>query len=99
MTSVVRIQTVVADYYGIPLAELRSRDRTERVAWPRQVAMHLSVKLNNIPPHRVGILFSRDHGTVGYAVKKVKGTMDVDPVRRAQVEALEARFQRNGEAQ
>lgn len=92
MTPVHQIQATVADYYGIELAELRSRDRHERVAWPRQVAMHLSVKINSMPPYRVGILFDRDNGTVRHAIKHVKGTMDVDPVRRAQVEELEARF-------
>lgn len=98
MTSVLHIQTVVADYYGLSVADLRGRSRIESVAWPRHVAIYFAKTKNPSKSCKdTGNYFRRCGTAVYYAVKHVEDTtMDVDPVRRKQVEELEARFQRNG---
>lgn len=98
MIPILRIQTVVADYFGVSLADLRGRSRIESVAWPRHVAMYFAkIKTPGKSRKDIGNYFKRCGTAVYYAVKHVKDTtMDVDPVRRKQVEELEARFQRNG---
>lgn len=37
-----QIQAVVANHYGIKIADMKSKKRTKKIAFPRQVAMYLS---------------------------------------------------------
>ena len=49
--SVDLIQKTVADYYDIRLSDITGKKRSKDIAWPRQIAMHLSRTLtkNSFP--------------------------------------------------
>ena len=66
------VQAVVASHYSLSTAELVSAGRTARLAWPRQIAIHLSRELTGAPLQTIGEAFGRrNHGTVLHACKRV----------------------------
>jgi chromosomal replication initiator protein len=93
--SVEHIQKTVADYYGLTLADMRSRRRPVRIAFPRQIAMHLSRRLTKLSLVEIGEAFGkRDHGTVIHACKKVRSEVERNPEVAGAVEKLEASLER-----
>jgi chromosomal replication initiator protein len=71
-TTINAIQQTVSSYYSVPLDELLSSTRAARVAWPRQVAIHLARQLTNASLHEIGAAFGgRNHATVLHACKRV----------------------------
>jgi chromosomal replication initiator protein len=88
---VAKVQTTVASYFQITPEELLSSSRTERIAWPRQVAMQLSRELTDTSLASLGEAFGgRTHATVLHACKKVservmqsaEAAHDVDNIRQ-----------------
>lgn len=79
------VQRLVADYYDLRLADMTSRRRPKPIAHARQVAMYLSRELTRNSLVEIGDAFGgRDHGTVIYAVKRVKALVnDEDETRQA----------------
>ncbi len=66
------IQSVVAEYYKIKVADLKSKRRSRSVARPRQLAMALSKELTNHSLPEIGDRFGgRDHTTVLHACRKI----------------------------
>lgn len=88
MSDTLPIQLIVADHYSVSLVDLRGRNRTARVAWPRQVAMYLARK-TGMTFREIGNRFDRDHGTVMHAVRQVKDLMDAYPSVRNEIAAVE----------
>ncbi len=67
------IQKTVADYYKLKVSDLFAKKRTQAIARPRQVAMHLAKELTNLSYTDIGNAFGgRDHTTVLYALRKVE---------------------------
>ena len=95
IVSVDTIQRTVADYYGLTLADMKSRRRPARIAFPRQIAMYLSRKLTKLSLVEIGEAFGkRDHGTVIHACKKVRADIDADLEVAGAVEKLSASLER-----
>ena len=67
-----KIQSVVADYYKISIDEMKSKKRTNNIAFPRQVAMYLARNLTNESLTRIGVEFGgKDHTTIMHACEKI----------------------------
>lgn len=89
------IQKAVTKHFDLRLADMTSRRRPMNIAFPRQVAMYLSRKLTPCSLVEIGDAFGgRDHGTVIYACKKVKNSIDVDVQTRDAVDILITTLQR-----
>jgi chromosomal replication initiator protein len=74
-----RILAAVSDRFGVKLELLCGPRRTQSVALPRQVAMHLMRQLTDLSLAEIGRAFGgRDHTTVLYACEKVEGLMRTD---------------------
>jgi chromosomal replication initiator protein len=70
--SIPDVQAVVAAHFSLSVSELVSPARTSRIAWPRQIAIHLSRELTGAPLEAIGQAFGgRNHGTVVHACKRV----------------------------
>lgn len=92
---------VIAKEFGITLAEMKSLSRTDRIAWPRQIAMDMIHTMLHWNLSETGRFFGRDHATVCYAVQVVADRTSaypdtigarVDAVRNAlRIEAVEAK--------
>ena len=74
------IQQKVADYYGIKIAEMKSKKRTRAIAFPRQIAMYLCRELTDNSFPKIGEEFGgRDHTTVIHACEKIQTDIKNDP--------------------
>src|SRR5581483_2848288 len=78
--TVERIQEIVASRYGISVTDLVSASRTARVAWPRQLAMHLARELTHTSLNELGPAFGgRNHATILHACKRVSERSITEP--------------------
>src|SRR5581483_4873544 len=67
------VQVAVAAHFGLTVEELVSPSRTTRVAWPRQLAIHLARELSRSSSlQEIGSAFGgRNHATVLHACRRV----------------------------
>jgi len=87
--SVGEIKDATCRLFGVSEAELLSAARTQRVAWPRQVAMYLSRELTSESLPSIGRQFGgRDHTTVMHACKRASARISNDGESREVVEKL-----------
>jgi chromosomal replication initiator protein len=86
------IQRVVADYFRIPLGDFKSKKRTQRVAFCRQVAMYLCRKLTSNSFPSIGKQFGRDHTTVIHAFNLIDHRVRNDPAFRLTIEKIASRL-------
>lgn len=76
----------VADSFGIELDEMLGRNRSRKVALPRQIAMYLLREEANISLPQIGeTLGGRDHTTVMYGCDKIADLLERDDRLRRQV--------------
>jgi chromosomal replication initiator protein len=66
------IQKLVADYYNLKVSELKSRNNSHQVAFPRQIAMYLCKQLTDSSLPEIGRRFGgKHHSTVIHAIQKI----------------------------
>jgi chromosomal replication initiator protein len=85
---ITRIQAAVAEHFDLSLEELLGKDRSKRVAGPRQIAMFLACELSGETLPMIAAAFDRDHSTVIHAREKVGSTHRTDPAAAAAVDSL-----------
>ncbi|MBF6560037.1 MAG: chromosomal replication initiator protein DnaA [Candidatus Binataceae bacterium] len=83
------IQKVVADFFHIRLADLKSKKRTQHIAFCRQVAMYLCRKLTDSSFPAIGESFGRDHSTVIHAHNLIARRIANDSAFRFSIEKIE----------
>jgi len=84
-----QIQRKVGDFFGIKLSDLKAKNRTRAVAFPRQIAMYLARQLTHASLSEIGRAFGgKDHTTVLHAVDKVHTLLQEDPKLRKTVDGL-----------
>jgi chromosomal replication initiator protein len=84
-----QIQRKVSDFFGIKLGDLKAKNRTKAVAFPRQIAMYLARQLTHASLSEVGRAFGgKDHTTVLHAVDKIQTLLQDDPKLRKAVDGL-----------
>jgi len=77
--SIADVQTIVAAHFELSVDQLTSASRTSRVAWPRQVAIHLARDLTGSSLPTIGKAFGgRNHSTVMHACKRVSERLKND---------------------
>jgi chromosomal replication initiator protein len=87
--SIEDIQRKAAEFYKLDLRDFVSKQRSRRVARPRQIAMYLSRQLTERSLPEIGRRFGgRDHTTVLHACKTVEALCQADPVFKQEVEFL-----------
>jgi len=74
------IQEVVAKHFNLEIKELKSKKRTDAIAWPRQITMYLARTLTDLSTTEIGNFFGgKDHTTVLHACEKVKAKLAESP--------------------
>jgi len=87
--SIELIQRKVSEFFGVKLSELKAKDRTKAVAFPRQIAMYLARQLTHTSLAEVGRAFGgKDHTTVLHAVGKIQALLREDPALRKTIHGL-----------
>ncbi len=83
------IQRVVSDVFHIRLADLKSKKRTQRIAFCRQVAMYLCRKITGNSFPNIGEHFGRDHSTVIHAFNLIERRVTNDSAFRFSIDKIE----------
>ena len=83
------IQRTVSDSFHVRLADLKSKKRTQHIAFCRQVAMYLCRKLTDSSFPVIGDHFDRDHSTVIHAYNLIARRMSSDSAFRMSIEKIE----------
>jgi chromosomal replication initiator protein len=73
--STAAIMAATAEYFESTVEELRGPGKTRALAQSRQIAMYLCRELTDLSLPKIGQAFGRDHTTVMYAEKKIRGEM------------------------
>ena len=85
-----QIALSTAQYFSVPLAELKSASRLRRVATARAVAMYLARDLTDNSLLEIGRYFGgRDHTTVSYSCHVTEERLETDLGVRQAVLALQ----------
>ena len=88
-----RIIAAVAQHFGIDEDRLLSRERSQLVALPRQVAMYLIRQETDASLPQIGdALGGRDHTTVMYGCGRIADRLETDEALRRQVLAVRERL-------
>lgn len=81
-----KIIELVAKEWQTSVEALLGRDRSQKIAQPRQVAMYLMRKETDASLPRIGEAFGgRDHTTVMYAIQKIAGDIETKTDLRKRV--------------
>jgi chromosomal replication initiator protein len=84
-----QVQRKACDFFGVKLSDLKAKNRTKAVAFPRQVAMYLARQLTHASLAEIGRAFGgKDHTTVLHAVDKIQTLLQEDPKLRKTVDGL-----------
>jgi chromosomal replication initiator protein len=87
--SLSRIAKTVAEFYGVPLNQLRSTGRLKRSVLARQVAMLLARELSGKPAAHIARFFGRrNHTTVVHACRRTRVLLAEDPSLARDIERL-----------
>lgn len=98
-TAIEDIQRKTAEFYKLEIRDLNSKERSRRVARPRQVAMYLSRELTMRSLPEIGRRFgNRDHTTVLHACRRISELCDTDPAFRQEVDFLKQVLSKRAEA-
>jgi len=83
------IQRRVGDFFGLKLSDLKAKNRTRAIAFPRQVAMYLARQMTHSSLSEIGRAFGgKDHTTVLHAVDKIQTLMQEDPKLHKTIDGL-----------
>ena len=75
--SIENIQTAVAKFYNITVEDLKGKKKSNKIAYPRQIAMYLSRMLTEESLPRIGLEFGgRDHSTVIHSINKINDELN-----------------------
>jgi chromosomal replication initiator protein len=73
------IQKYVANYYHLKVLELKARNNSKHISFPRQVAMYLCKRLTDKSLPAIGAQFGgKHHSTVIHAIRKIEGMRERD---------------------
>ena len=82
------IQKVVAEFFNITIADIMSKERSQNIALPRQMAMFLCRKLTKGSLPEISRSFDKTHATVLHGCRTIMNRMEQDAIVKRQVEAI-----------
>ncbi|GGM85873.1 chromosomal replication initiator protein DnaA [Dyadobacter beijingensis] len=87
------IQEIIADYFQVSVADLKSKSRKKEVVYPRQLAMYLAKEYTDLPLKSIGYHFGgRDHSTVIHSIQSINLLMDETPDVEETLQKLRSYF-------
>jgi chromosomal replication initiator protein len=81
-----------ADYFGLSVTELTGRNRSARVATPRQIIMYVMREEIGASLPQIGQILDRDHTTVMHGIERIVTEMERDANLTQTVSALRNRL-------
>jgi chromosomal replication initiator protein len=73
------IQKLVANHYNLKVTELKSKNNSQQISFPRQVAMYLCKRITETSLPEIGRRFGgKHHSTVIHAIQKIEQKRSTD---------------------
>ena len=89
IVTVDKIQKVICHKFKIKLSQLKSKNNSPKIAFPRQVAMYLSKELTKTSLPEIGKKFGgKHHTTVIHSVRKIEKLRMKDPEFNKEINSL-----------
>lgn len=82
------IQKVVAEFYNITVADIMSKERSQNIALPRQMAMFICRKLTKGSLPEISRSFDKTHATVLHGCRTIMNRMEQDAILKRQAESI-----------
>lgn len=82
------IQSKVADYYGINVGDLSSKNRSQKIVFPRHVAMYIARQMTDLSLIKIAESFNKDHSTVIHAIEKISALSEEDETIKDEVNSI-----------
>ena len=77
--SIGKIQKIVSEYFNVSILDIKGKKRTQKITFPRHIAMYLSRELTDFSTTEIGIEFGgKDHTTVMHACQRIDERLTVD---------------------
>ncbi|VGO16969.1 Chromosomal replication initiator protein DnaA [Pontiella desulfatans] len=89
------IQRTVAEHFDLRQSDLTGKRRSRDIAWPRQIAMHLSRTMTTQSFPVIGEQFSRNHATILYAHEQVSEKAKADRGLQQTISILKDKVSKN----
>lgn len=86
------ILTCASDFFGLPVAELTGRNRSAKIALPRQIVMYVMREELGASLPQVGQILDRDHTTVMHGIDRVVTEMERNAALAQTVSAFRNRL-------
>ena len=87
---------VVSEHFNISLDQMISKNRSNEIARPRQIAMYLCKTMTDIPLDSIGsLLGGRDHSTIIHGIKKIADDYDSNEQTRNLIETIKKKINPN----
>lgn len=87
---------VVSEHFQISLDQMISKNRSNAIARPRQIAMYLCKTMTDIPLDSIGALLGgRDHSTIIHGVQKVSDEYESNETTRNLIETIKKKINPN----
>jgi chromosomal replication initiator protein len=84
-----KIQKIVCHKFKIKLTQLKSKNNSPKVAFPRQIAMYLSKELTKTSLPEIGKKFGgKHHTTVIHSIRKIEKLRMKDPEFNKEMNSL-----------
>lgn len=85
------VAKATAQYFRLPLADLKSKGRNQDITKARHVAMYLARKVVNAKQQEIGAYFGgRDHSSVIHAVNTISDKVKTDSALSKDINAIES---------
>ena len=92
-TTAAEIIKFVARHYGLKVSEIKSRNNSRQIVFPRKVAMNLLRQLTDLSYPEIGKLFlDKHHSTVISAVKDIERLKTSDPDLDRTLQSIQDHF-------
>lgn len=92
MLSIEEIQTTVAKKFGVTLNHILSRERTQSIVTPRQLAMYIARKLTSKSLQEIAVAFDKSHATIIHGVKTISERLQNEIELKKTLEEIVAMF-------
>ena len=87
------VMDIVSNYYGVTIADLMSKRRSQDIVLPRQIAMYLCRTKTSMTLEEIGDAFGgKNHATVMHACDKIRDEMKRNTHLLEHVTAIESRL-------
>ena len=84
---------VVSEHFQISLDQMISKNRSNEIARPRQIAMYLCKNMTDIPLDSIGALLGgRDHSTIIHGIKKISDEYESNETTRNLIETIKKKI-------